>query len=70
MERVFDREELRKKAILTQSGEVPERIEVVGGVIRVYKKDGVLEIPIDTMRGKALLDRLEFSGELTQQIYL
>jgi hypothetical protein len=28
------------------------------------------EIPVNSMRGKALLDRLSYKGELTQEIYL
>ena len=70
MIRVFNKEELAKKSILTLGGEAPEKMEILEDRIRVYKKSNVEEIPLNTMRGKALLDRLEYSGELTQEIYV
>jgi hypothetical protein len=45
---------------------------------KVYTKEELVrkniyiqsEIPVNSMRGKALLDRLSYKGELTQEIYL
>ncbi len=70
MKKVFNKDDLRRKAILTKSGEPPEKIEIDDNSIKIYKPDGVEEIPANSMRAKAIKDRLEFSGELTQEIYV
>ncbi len=68
--KVFNKEDLKGKAIFTKGGNIPEKVEIHQDVIKVYKSDGVEEIPLNSMRGKAIKDRLEFSGELTQEIYI
>ncbi len=70
MSKIFNKEDLKNKAILTKSGDLPEKIEIDDNSIKIYKPDGVEEIPANSMRGKAIKDRLEFSGELTQEIYV
>lgn len=69
--KVYNKEELfYKNILLAEEGVPPERIEVEDEVIRVYSQNRVLEFSSNTLRGKALLDRLNYEGELTQEIYI
>ena len=70
--KVYVKEDLAyKNIILSEEGKPPEKIEVDEESIRVFASSGkVIEIPINTLRGKALLDRLNYQGELTQEIYI
>lgn len=70
--KVYVKEDLAyKNIILSEEGKPPEKIEVDEKSIRVFASSGkVFEIPINTLRGKALLDRLNYQGELTQEIYI
>jgi hypothetical protein len=69
MKKVYTKEELVRKNIYIQS-EIPDSIEVDEQLIVVKRGHQSLEIPVNFMRGKALLDRLSYKGELTQEIYL
>jgi hypothetical protein len=69
MKKVYTKEELVRKNIYIQS-EIPDSIEVDEQLIVVKRGHQSLEIPVNSMRGKALLDRLSYKGELTQEIYL
>ncbi|MEN3028140.1 MAG: pantothenate kinase [Aquificaceae bacterium] len=69
--KVYNKEELfYKNILLAEEGVPPERIEVEDEVIRIYSQNRVLEFSSNTLRGKALLDRLNYEGELTQEIYI
>ncbi len=69
--RVYFKDELKEKNILlAKSGEVPEKIEVGEDTIKVYAKDEVYHIPTSSLRGKVIMDRLNYKGELTQEIYI
>ncbi|MCS6957007.1 MAG: pantothenate kinase [Aquificaceae bacterium] len=70
--KVYVKEDLSyKNIILSEEGKPPEKIEIDGENIRVFASSGkVFEIPLNTLRGKALLDRLHYQGELTQEIYI
>lgn len=69
--KVYNKEELfYKNILLAEEGVPPERIEVEDEVIRVYSQNRALEFSSNTLRGKALLDRLNYEGELTQEIYI
>lgn len=71
MKKVYTKEELVRKNIYMQgSKEIPDSIEVDEKLIVVKKGHHSLEIPVNSMRGKAILDRLSYKGELTQEIYL
>jgi len=71
MKKVYTKEELVRKNIYIQSSkEIPDSIEVDEQLIVVKRGHQSLEIPVNSMRGKALLDRLSYKGELTQEIYL
>jgi hypothetical protein len=69
--RVFDKEELRRKNILLhKSGQAPEKLELYGDMIKIHTGKEIYEIPLNTLRAKAILDRLNYDGELTQEIYI
>ncbi|MDW8032368.1 MAG: pantothenate kinase [Aquificaceae bacterium] len=69
--KVYDKEKLFYKNIfLAEKGVPPEKIELEGEVIKVYSQNKVFELSSNTLRGKALLDRLNYEGELTQEIYI
>ncbi len=69
--RVYHKEDLAyKNIIISEEGKPPEKIEVDEDIIKVYSSKRVYEIPIASMRGKAVLDRLNYQGELTQEIYI
>lgn len=71
MGRVFTKEELKDKNIYLQgSKETPDAIELLEDRIVVRKGDEVFEIPSNTLRAKALIDRLNYKGEHTQEIYI
>lgn len=71
MEKVYPKEELRYKNIyIYGTKEAPDSIELKEGYILVKKGTESIEIPINSMRGKAILDRLSYDGELVQEIYL
>jgi len=71
MKKVYTKEELVRKNIYIQSSkEIPDSIEVDEQLIVVKRGHQSLEIPVNSMCGKALLDRLLYKGELTQEIYL
>ncbi|MCX7989378.1 MAG: pantothenate kinase [Aquificaceae bacterium] len=69
--KVYDKEKLfYKNILLAERGVPPEKIELEGEVIKVYSQNKVFELSSNTLRGKALLDRLNYEGELTQEIYI
>ncbi|MCS7196032.1 MAG: pantothenate kinase [Aquificaceae bacterium] len=69
--KVYDKEKLfHKNIFLAEKGVPPEKIELEGEVIKVYSQNKVFELSSNTLRGKALLDRLNYEGELTQEIYI
>ncbi len=69
--RVYEKEELSyKNIIILEEGKPPEKIEITDDFIKVYSFKKVFEILITSMRGKAILDRLNYQGELTQEIYI
>ncbi|MFN3813751.1 MAG: pantothenate kinase [Aquificaceae bacterium] len=71
MEKVYAKEELKCKNIYMHgTKESPDSIELKEDRILVKKDTKSIEIPINSMRGKALLDRLYYDGELVQEIYL
>ncbi len=71
MGKVFAKEELKDKNIYIQGSKTPpDAIEVLEDKVIVKKGDELFEIPINTLRAKALLDRLSYKGELTQEIYI
>ncbi len=69
--KVYNKEDLSyKNIVVLEDGKPPEKIEVVGDIIKIYSSRKVFEIPAKSMRGKAILDRLNYQGELTQEIYI
>jgi len=69
--RTYFKEELKERnIILARSGDAPEKIEIYQDEIKVYAKDEVYHIPVESLRGKAIMDRLNYKGELTQEIYI
>ncbi|MEJ5339774.1 MAG: pantothenate kinase [Aquificaceae bacterium] len=67
----YSKEDLSyKNIIVSEEGRPPEGIEVTEDLIKVYSSKKVFEIPVASMRGKAILDRLNYQGELTQEIYI
>ncbi|ADO45098.1 MAG: pantothenate kinase [Hydrogenobacter thermophilus] len=69
MKNLYTREELAGKGIYIQS-DLPDSIEITDQAIVVKKGSHTVEIPLNSLRAKALLDRLSYKGELVQEIYL
>ncbi len=70
---VFEREQLKDKNILfSDTREVPLRIEVSDREIKVIGSSREVVLPKDSLRAKAILDRLGIGreSEFSQEIYL
>jgi len=70
---VFEREQLKDKNILfSDTREVPLRIEVSDREIKVIGSSKEVVLPRDSLRAKAILDRLGIGreSEFSQEIYL
>ncbi len=70
---VFEREQLKDKNILfSDTREVPLRIEVSDREIKVIGSSREVVLPKDSLRAKAILDRLRIGREsdFSQEIYL
>jgi hypothetical protein len=70
---VFEREQLKDKNILFyDTREVPLRIEVSDREIKVIGSSREVVLPKDSLRAKAILDRLCIGreSEFSQEIYL
>jgi hypothetical protein len=70
---VFEREQLKDKNILfSDTREVPLCIEVSDREIKVVGSSREVVLPKDSLRAKAILDRLKIGreGEFSQEIYL
>jgi hypothetical protein len=70
---VFEREQLKDKNILFyDTREVPIRIEVSDREIKVIGSSREVVLPKDSLRAKAILDRLKIGreSEFSQEIYL
>jgi hypothetical protein len=70
---VFEREQLKDKNILfSDTREVPLRIEVSDREIKVIGSSREMILPKDSLRAKAILDRLRIGreSEFSQEIYL
>jgi hypothetical protein len=70
---VFEREQLKDKNILFyNTREVPLRIEVSDREIKVIGSSREVVLPKDSLRAKAILDRLKIGreSEFSQEIYL
>lgn len=70
---VFEREQLKDKNILFyDTREVPIRIEVSDREIKVIGSSREVVLPKDSLRAKAILDRLRIGreSEFSQEIYL
>jgi hypothetical protein len=70
---VFEREQLKDKNILFyDTREVPLRIEVSDREIKVVGSSREVVLPKDSLRAKAILDRLRIGreSEFSQEIYL
>jgi hypothetical protein len=70
---VFEREQLKDKNILfSDTREVPLRIEVSDREIKVVGGSREVVLPKDSLRAKAILDRLKIGreSEFSQEIYL
>jgi hypothetical protein len=70
---VFEREQLKDKNILfSDTREVPLRIEVSDREIKVVGSSKEVILPKDSLRAKAILDRLRIGreSEFSQEIYL
>ncbi len=70
---VFEREQLKDKNILFyDTREVPLRIEVSDREIKVIGSSKEVVLPKDSLRAKAILDRLGIGreSEFSQEIYL
>ena len=70
---VFEREQLKDKNILfSDTREVPLRIEVSDREIKVVGSSREVVLPKDSLRAKAILDRLKIGreSEFSQEIYL
>ncbi|WP_340695111.1 pantothenate kinase [Hydrogenobacter thermophilus] len=71
MKSLYTREDLfRKNIYIHGSNDVPDSIEITDKAIIVKRGSQSIEIPLNSMRGKAILDRLSYDGELVQEIYL
>jgi hypothetical protein len=69
---VFEREQLKDKNILfSDIREVPLRIEVSDREIKVIGSGREVVLPKDSLRAKAILDRLRIGreSEFSQEIY-
>jgi len=70
---VFEREQLKDKNILfSDTREVPLRIEISDREIKVIGSSREVALPKDSLRAKAILDRLKIGreSEFSQEIYL
>jgi hypothetical protein len=70
---VFEREQLKDKNILfSDTREVPLRIEISDREIKVVGSSREVVLPKDSLRAKAILDRLNIGreSEFSQEIYL
>jgi hypothetical protein len=70
---VFEREQLKDKNILfSDTREVPLRIEVSDREIKVIGSSREMILPRESLRAKAILDRLRIGreSEFSQEIYL
>jgi hypothetical protein len=70
---VFEREQFKDKNILfSDTREVPLRIEVSDREIKVIGSSREVVLPKDSLRAKAILDRLGIGreSEFSQEIYL
>ena len=70
---VFEREQLKDKNILFyDTREVPLRIEVSDREIKVVGSSREVVLPRESLRAKAILDRLKIGreSEFSQEIYL
>jgi hypothetical protein len=70
---VFEMEQLKDKNILFyDTREVPLRIEVSDREIKVIGSSREVVLPKDSLRAKAILDRLRIGreSEFSQEIYL
>jgi hypothetical protein len=70
---VFEREQLKDKNILfSDTREVPLRIEVSDREIKVVGSSREVVLPRESLRAKAILDRLRIGreSEFSQEIYL
>ena len=70
---VFEGEQLKDKNILfSDTREVPLRIEVSDREIKVIGSSREVVLPKDSLRAKAILDRLRIGreSEFSQEIYL
>jgi hypothetical protein len=70
---VFEREQLKDKNILfSDTREVPLRIEILDREIKVVGSSREVVLPKDSLRAKAILDRLRIGreSEFSQEIYL
>lgn len=70
---VFEREQLKDKNILfSDTREVPLRIEVSDREIKVVGSSSEVILPKDSLRAKAILDRLRIGreSEFSQEIHL
>jgi len=70
---VFEREQLKDKNILFyDTREVPLRIEVSDREIKVVGSSREVVLPKDSLRAKAILDRLGIGreSEFSQEMYL
>ncbi|MEJ7621729.1 MAG: pantothenate kinase [Aquificaceae bacterium] len=60
--KVYNKEDLSyKNIVVLEDGKPPEKIEVTEDIIKINAK---------SLRGKAILDRLNYQGKLTQEIYI
>ncbi|WP_448587483.1 hypothetical protein [Thermocrinis sp.] len=70
---VYERDQLRDKGVFFfDNREIPNRIEISEQEIKVIGRGKELSIPKNSLRGKAILDRLGIGkeSELSQEIYL
>ena len=70
---VFEREQLKDKNILfSDTKEMPLRIEVSDREIKVVGSSREVVLPRESLRAKAILDRLGIGreSEFSQEIYL
>ncbi len=59
--KVYNKEDLSyKNIVVLEDSKPPEKIEVVGDIIKIYSSRKVFEIPTKSLRGKAVLDRLNY----------
>ncbi len=72
MRKVFKKEELKEKGILKAGTQEPlDEVLIEEGKIVVKKGEEILEIPLGSVRGKVIYERLTGSvGEYTEPIYV